>query len=146
MTVAVGKPVSEEVMERISDAIDALRRDESLARTKRELERLSGLSHATVARAFVQDRSNQLNELASNKWRLSERFAAVSLDTGRRTVQGARNLDLNEQLNQKNAEISELRQVVEQYAQALYALQLAKSEKHAGVTEIGVNKSRRRRD
>ena len=146
MTVPMGKPVSEEVMERISDAIDALRRDESLARTKRELERLSGLSHATVARAFVQDVANAANGLASNKWHLLERFNAVSLGTGRRTVQGARNLDLKAQLSQKNAEIAELRQVVEQYAQALYALQLAKSEKHAGVTEIGVNKSRRRRD
>ena len=143
---AASKPVSEGVMERVSDAIDALRHDETLSRTKRTLESLSGLSHATVARAFVQDAANAVNELESNKWRLSERFAAVSLETGRRTVQGARHLDLKAQLCQKNAEISELRQVVEQYAQALYALQLANSEKHTGVTEIGVNKSRRRRD
>ena len=49
------KKVSDHVFERVSLALDRLAADPTLRRTKRELERLSGLSHDAVARAFRQE-------------------------------------------------------------------------------------------
>ena len=109
---APSKIVSVSVMERISTAIDALKIDDTLPRTKRELERLSGLSHATVARAFIQDTREQ-HDQTSNPWRLTERFATITVETGRRTSQGIRTMDLEQQLKQKNETVRELRQVVD---------------------------------
>lgn len=48
-------PVSEAALHQVSEAIDSILHDPSLSRTKRQIEKISGLSHATVARAFVQD-------------------------------------------------------------------------------------------
>ena len=138
---APSKTVSVNVMERISTAIDAMKNDDTLPRTKRELERLSGLSHATVARAFVQDTIEQVDHTV-NPWRLTERFAAMTSETGRRTAQGMRNTNLEHQLKQKHETIRDLRQIVDRQAQALYAAWVQGIGKEAGVTEIGVNRKR----
>lgn len=47
--------VSEDVLRRIADAIDEIAGNDELQRTKRQIEKLAGLSHPTVARAFAQD-------------------------------------------------------------------------------------------
>jgi hypothetical protein len=132
------KPVSESVMERVSVAIDALQLDGTLPRTKRELERLSGLSHATIARAFHQDLTQPVS-----KWRITDRFATVTAATGGRSAQSVQKNRLLEQLMEKNARIRDLHQILDNYSQALYAMHAKASEDHSGVTHIGVNRNRR---
>ncbi len=64
--------VSAVVLEKISEAIDAMASDPSAPRTKRHLEQHAGLSHDVVARAFRQDASEP-----DNPYRISEKFAAA---------------------------------------------------------------------
>lgn len=139
----IGKQVSESVMERVSVAIDALKIDDTLPRTKRELERLSGLSHATVARAFVQDAAVSATP-GVNRWRLTDRFATMTVETGGRTSLSIRTMALEHQLEEKNDAIRKLEQTVDQQAQALYAIYVRDLGREKGVTPIGVNRSRRR--
>ena len=76
------KRVSDEVMTRVSTAIDALAADQNAPRTKRQIELLSGLGHDAVARAFRQDAAEPDNQYRLNA-RLNELIAP--LGTGRRS-------------------------------------------------------------
>jgi hypothetical protein len=131
----VAKPVSDHVMQSISDAIDALTSDPTLPRTKRELERLSRLSHATVARAFVQDAAAAASGVS--RYRLTERFDRLTAATGRKSPDAVESDAINRQLRTKNAEIADLKATVAAYAQALYAFYLTSPA--ATVTQTGPN-------
>lgn len=142
---APAKTVSDDVLERVSDALNALEVDPALRRTKREIERITGLSHATVARAFAQDAQAAATGGVA-RWRLTERFARLTSETGRRSQQGAEESGHVQTIKEKNARIAELEAERDGYAQALYAYWLNAHEPSGGaqpVTALGANRPRR---
>lgn len=64
--------VSDDVLRRIADAIEEISRNDSLQRTKKQIERLTDLSHPTVARAFAQDLRDETS------FALNVRFAGLN--------------------------------------------------------------------
>lgn len=125
------KTVSNEVMDRISDALDALTKDTTLARTKREIERLTGFSHASVARAFVQDAA-----ASPSRWRLNSRFSALVDETGQRSPDAARLAELAKESRTKGARITELEAALDAYAQALYVQHLKTKQEVGTVSNV----------
>lgn len=71
------KRVTEAVMQAIGDAITAIENDANLPRTKRHIEAITGKSHDAVARAFVQDRTE------NSPYRLNARFAQLTANVTR---------------------------------------------------------------
>lgn len=112
-------PVSVEVFERIVDAIQEISDSETLKRTKRQIENLSGLSHATVARAFAQD----LRE--PNDYAITERFAALQSVLGTRSVAEDAERTKDEELEARRTRIKQLEDERAQHLQMIYALWLA---------------------
>ena len=66
------KQVSDQVFQRIVIALNVMRHDNSRPRTKREIERIAGLGHDTVARAFRQDTNEH------NAYRITEQFDSLT--------------------------------------------------------------------
>lgn len=71
MTTPRHKQVTPDVFRRIAEAIEAMAIDDKAKRTKREIERRSGLSHDAVDRAFKQDMN------AETEWYINRRFAEL---------------------------------------------------------------------
>ncbi|WP_166870282.1 hypothetical protein [Salinibacterium sp. ZJ450] len=131
------KRVSDQSMQAISDAIDAIARDDSLPRTKREIEKLTGLSHATVARAFLQDQAATVA-----RWRLEARFTELTAHSGGRSPHAANVAELKSLLAQRNREITQLREQTARYQQMIYIQHVATQQKLGGVAPIGINRPR----
>jgi hypothetical protein len=127
-------------MQRISDAIDQLSTDSAARRTKRELERLTGLSHDAVARAFRRDTTE------NSHWNLNGRFAALTdPDAGRRSPHEQQIHELRLKLRDKNTKIAELEVTLDRYAMAVLAhhLELAEQSAPSGdVISLGRNRNR----
>lgn len=71
------KRVSDAVMQAIADAITTIENSADMPRTKRQIEALTGRSHDAVARAFVQDRTE------NSSYQLNSRFERVTANLTR---------------------------------------------------------------
>lgn len=71
------KRVSDAVMQAIADAITAIENSADMPRTKRQIEAITGRSHDAVARAFVQDRTE------NSRYRLNSRFERLTANLTR---------------------------------------------------------------
>lgn len=106
-------------MARIRTAIRTLDDDPSVPRTKRELQRRTGLSHDLVARAFRQDDEDP------DRWQLRQHFEALSAGPVRRRTPEQATVDkLKGQLETRNAENALLRQQLNGAASMIVALEL----------------------
>jgi hypothetical protein len=113
------KQVSDESMARVRAAIQTLRDDPAAPRTKRELQRRTGLSHDLVARAFRQDAEDP------ERWQLSQLFGALTAGPSRRrTPEQVKADNLKEQLDKRNAENAMLRRHLDGAASVIVALEL----------------------
>ncbi|GAA1621764.1 hypothetical protein [Georgenia ruanii] len=145
--MAIPKPVSDQIFEKILAAMRRIEADPELRRTKRQIEQIAGVSHDAVARAFRQDATND-----GKPWGLNERYARLSAGTSaRRSPQEAESHALQRQLNEKNQEIRRLNDALDAYAIALFAHTVnAEQERNRTVRQsqdpipIGTNRPRRR--
>ena len=111
--------VTDGVMQRVADAIGIISNDPETALTKREIERVSGLSHDAVARAFRQDRTDP------SAFVLNARFEeTVEKRRGRRTEANQLAHDAREDLRVARIRISQLEVEVASYAQVILAQQI----------------------
>jgi hypothetical protein len=137
------KRVTDEVMQRISAALDRMTNDHTARRTKRELERITGLSHDAVARAFRRDVEE------NSRWNLTGRLAALTdPQAGHRSPQEQHVHELRQTLIKKNAQITELEASLDRYAMAVLAHHLELNSKVIGgqdVVSIGRNREHFRR-
>ncbi|MGH9077938.1 MAG: hypothetical protein ACRDY0_10885 [Acidimicrobiales bacterium] len=108
-------PVTDDTIGRIRAALDMMIVDPSARRTKREVERLSGLSHDTVARAFRQDRQGRHGIVARY-----ETLTGADLD---RRSDHRRELDERDQkIRHQERRIRELHATVDRYATTIFVL------------------------
>jgi hypothetical protein len=113
------KQVSDESMARIRTAIQTLHDDPAAPRTKRELQRRTGLSHDLVARAFRHDDKDP------QRWQLRELLDALSAGPSRRRTPEQAKVDkLKDLLDKRNAENTVLRQQLDGAASVVVALEL----------------------
>lgn len=71
------KRVSDSVMQAIADAITTIENSADMPRTKRQIEAITGRSHDAVARAFVQDRTE------NSSYHLNSRFEQLTANLTR---------------------------------------------------------------
>ncbi|MBS1694751.1 MAG: hypothetical protein JST91_21275 [Actinobacteria bacterium] len=113
------KRVSDAVMQAIADAITAIENSAELPRTKRQIEALTRRSHDAVARAFVQDRTE------NSSYRLNSRFEQLTANLTRGdslNAAAARNdRQTIAELRQKNRD---LHNQLDRFAIALFARHL----------------------
>jgi hypothetical protein len=110
---------SDDVMQRIASALTAMAADPQAPRTKREIERRTGLSHDAVARAFRQDATG------SSPWNLTARLTSLGERPARRSDPQARQIrDLQAKIKDKNKQITQLQQALDRYATTVLALHL----------------------
>jgi len=131
-------------MAKIVAAITEIGDDDQAPRTKREIERRSGLAHDTVARAFRQDADED------NTWQIT---AALNALTGSATMQPAPAVQRRRDAEQKVADLrqrlSETEHMLDRYAMALYAYHLTSAADvfepgpATDVVPIGRNRPRR---
>jgi len=135
------KRLTDEVMQRVADAITQLGHDPAARRTKRELERITGLSHDAVARAFRRDVEE------NSPWNLTARFAQLSdPEAGRRSPQEQQLHELRHTLREKNQKITELEATLDRFAMAVLAHHLELAEAPApGADVISLGRNRIRR-
>lgn len=110
------KRVSDAVMQSIADAITTIENSADMPRTKRQIEAITGRSHDAVARAFVQDRTE------NSAYKLNSRFAhlTANLTRGDSLNDAAVRNDRQTiaELRQKNRD---LHNQLDQFATALFA-------------------------
>lgn len=102
------KRVSDAVMQAIADAITTVENSPDMPRTKRQIEAITGRSHDAVARAFVQDRTenssyglnNRFEQLTANLTR-GDSLNAAAVRSDRQAIAELRqkNRDLQDQLD-----------------------------------------------
>jgi hypothetical protein len=109
------RPVSVESLAKISAALEELATRPDLTRTKRTIERLSGLGHDIVARAFRQDLET------GTEHRLNERLAALTAEDGRQSPQQLALREAKQKLAKRNATIAGLQRDLAAMAQVVLA-------------------------
>ncbi|MCW2132711.1 hypothetical protein B0G38_001876 [Arthrobacter sp. VKM Ac-2550] len=116
------KRVSDDVMTRVSGAIEVLSTDRNAPRTKRQIEILSGLGHDAVARAFRQDAHEP-----DNPYRLNEKFNQLiaPLGTGRRSPAAEEKHQDKQRIAELKQQVGELNRQLDRYAMTLFAHYLA---------------------
>jgi hypothetical protein len=120
------KRVTDEVFERIGEAITLIAADTAAPRTKREIERLSGLAHDTVARAFKQD------QLEETPWKITARFLATGdASTHGRSPEQQRLHDAQQVIEELKHKNRDLESALNSYAATLLAYHLNVSEQNA---------------
>jgi hypothetical protein len=141
----IRKRVSDEVMAKIAAAITEIGNDDQAPRTKREIERRSGLAHDTVARAFRQDAAED------NTWRITAALGALIGSAIRRPAPALqRRLDAEQKAADLRQRLSETEHSLDRYAMALYAyhltskVQAPEQSVATSVVPIGRNKPRKR--
>src|ERR1700680_2749830 len=113
------KRVGDGVFQRIAIALDTMADDPNAPRTKREVERRTGLSHDAVARAFRQDAAQ------SSRWNLTDRYNELGERPTRRSDPESRGIkDLEAKIKAKNKRIFELEAALDRHAMAVLALHL----------------------
>lgn len=117
------KRTSKATFQRIVDALVEMERDDDAPRTKREIERRSGLAHDAVARAFRQD-ADEDNEFAINSKfnELTKELivARVSPDRDKQIAIARENSELKDRVRHLHAQL-------DQHAMALFAYHLRDS-------------------
>jgi hypothetical protein len=140
------KPVGADVLLRVSAALDEMEDRPTTRPTKREVERISGLSHDAVARAFRQDM------VATTPFRLTHRLQKLREDTAQ--PKGVSNADSDDsddaaEATELRKQMRELNHVNEMFAIALFAHYLEEYDPKStidmsNVIPIGKNRRRRR--
>lgn len=131
--------VSDEVFQRIIQAINRIEVDAELRRTKRQIEQVAGLSHDVVARAFRQDLDNE-----GVPWQINAKFNALlgeqssGLSLHQEEVRALRRT-----IADKNKEIAALKRSLDAHAIALYAFAAAQQQSETDPIPIGRNRRRR---
>lgn len=97
------KQVSAPVLEKITLALQQMRADPTMPRTKRQIERLTCLSHDTVARAFRQD-AQQPNR----HYPLNVQFQALLDAEGKTSGVAASDRDAAGQVRELRAKVRDL--------------------------------------
>ncbi len=130
---------SDDVMQRISAALDTMTHDPQAPRTKREIERRTGLSHDAVARAFRQDTAE------SSPWNLTARLTGLGERPARRSDPQARQIrELETKIKDKNKQITQLQATLDRYAMTVLAMHLELQQlpdPGSNVVAIGRNRS-----
>lgn len=113
------KRVGDVVMQAIADAITTIENSPDMPRTKRQIEAITGRSHDAVARAFVQDRTE------NSSYRLNRRFEQLTANLTRGDSLNAAAVRNDRQtiaeLRQKNRD---LHNQIDRFATALFARHL----------------------
>lgn len=113
------KRVSDAVMQAIADAITTIENSADMPRTKRQIEAITGRSHDAVARAFVQDRTE------NSRYRLNSSFERLTANLTRgdslndAAVRNDRQIIA--ELRQKNRDLHDQ---LDRFATALFARHL----------------------
>ncbi|EUA08601.1 hypothetical protein I546_4525 [Mycobacterium kansasii 732] len=106
-------------MQAIADAITTIENSADMPRTKRQIEAITGRSHDAVARAFVQDRTE------NSRYRLNSRFERLTANLTRgdslndAAVRNDRQIIA--ELRQKNRDLHDQ---LDRFATALFARHL----------------------
>ncbi|TDK23514.1 hypothetical protein E2F48_16115 [Arthrobacter crusticola] len=136
------KRVSDDVMTRVSKAIDALAADQSAPRTKRQIEILSGLGHDAVARAFRQDAAE-----SDNPHRLNEKLNRLiaPLGTSRRSPAAEEKYQDKQKIVELKQQVSELNRQLDRYAMTLFAVYLADNPSAEASRAVSIRRHRQQR-
>ncbi|MCT1365057.1 MULTISPECIES: hypothetical protein [unclassified Microbacterium] len=129
-------PVSNDVFERILVAIEEMSGSSTLRRTKREIENIAALSHATVARAFAQD----LRE--PTRYAINERFSALQGETGGLSVDGMKQRTTDDELEESRARVKALEDERAIHLQTIYALWLAVQPDESAAPVVRIKRPR----
>nr|WP_314841390.1 hypothetical protein [uncultured Microbacterium sp.] len=122
--------VSEDVLRRISDAIDEIASNDELQRTKRQIEKLASLSHPTVARAFAQDLREE------TPFAINARLAALNpIARGLSPKQQVAKRE-KQDLEDARERIAELEAERDAHLQALYAYFISNTESPHDATKV----------
>lgn len=108
-------PVSDDTLRRIHGALDEIARDPSTRRTKREVERISGLSHDTVARAFRQDSEGRHGIVARHEILTGPR-------ADRRSDHERELADRDQKIRDQERRLRELHATLDRYATTIFLL------------------------
>ncbi|HEY2579460.1 MAG TPA: hypothetical protein VGI74_24385 [Streptosporangiaceae bacterium] len=110
---------SDDVMQRISAALNTMASDPQAPRTKREIERRTQLSHDTIARAFRQDTT------MPSPWNLTARLTSLGERPARRTDPQTHQIrELQAKIKDKNKQIAQLQTTLDRHAMTVLALHL----------------------
>jgi hypothetical protein len=136
------KRTGDDVLQRIAIALDTMADDPNAPRTKREVERRTGLSHDAVARAFRQDAEH------ATRWDLTTRFNALGARPARRTGPHIQELkDLQDRLKAQNKRIAELEAALDRHAMTVLALHLELAQlPDPGGNVVTLGRNRQHRD
>lgn len=141
MTPPRRKRVSDEVLSRIRNALQDIASDDRAPRTKREIERRTGLSHDAVARAFRQESEED------SPFALVTLYDQLLADGAGRSSPHARDQHQERQkARDLQDRLTEAEGLLKAYAMALYAYHLQDQpvEVHdSPATPIGRNRQRR---
>lgn len=145
MTPPKRKLVSDHVFERIILALNVIRHDNTRPRTKREIERIAGLGHDTVARAFRQDTNEH------NTYRITDQFNALTAPLNNKRLSPSQDQQTRDRqtITDLKHQIADLHRQLDTFAMATYAFYLAQqpqtddADTHT-VVPIGRNRKRQR--
>lgn len=139
---AMRKRVSDDVMSRVSNAIDAISVDPEAPRTKRQIEVLSGLGHDAVARAFRQDATE-----SDNPYRLTERFSQLiaPFQAGRRSPAAQEKYQDKQKIAELKQQVGELNRQLDRYAMSLFAVHLEEQPNVETDSVVSFRSQRRQR-
>jgi hypothetical protein len=147
MTRPRRKRVSDDVLTRIAEAIQDIGADPTAPRTKREIERRTGLSHDAVARAFRQENEED------SRFKIPAAFRELVGESGRLSPARKEQLDDSQKAADLRQRLTESQTLLDRYAMALYAFHLiSQQDQRTGSDEvndavpIGRNKRRSARD
>lgn len=113
------KRVSDSVMQAIAGAITTIENSPDMPRTKRQIEALTGRSHDAVARAFVQDRTE------NSPYRLSSRFEQLTANLTRgHSLNDATTRNDKQTIAELRQKNRELHNQLDRFATALFARHL----------------------
>jgi len=130
--------VSDDVLRRIADAIDEIASNDELRRTKRQIEKLAGLSHPTVARAFAQDLREE------TRFAINARFAELNpVNKGLSPKQQAAKRE-KQDIEAAQERIAELEFERDAHLQALYAYFVASAPAEPSPTVVPINRAVRK--
>ncbi len=132
--------VSDDVLRRIADAISEIASNDELRRTKKQIEKITQLSHPTVARAFAQDLREE------TPFAINARFAELNpVNKGLSPKQQVERRE-KQDLDAARERILELETERDAHLQALYAYFVATSIDEPDPTVVPINRGVRKAD
>lgn len=140
------KRTSKATFQRIVDALAQMKDDEDAPRTKREIERRSGLAHDAVARAFRQDADED------NEFGINNLFDALTSELTVTRVSPDRDKQIATERQNANLkdEVRHLHEQLDRHAMAMFSYHLrdqhAAQSTDAAPTDVIPIRSRQRED